>query len=88
MTCQSEGATHHNACDCREEYVKRLEAVARAADMFLKRLEVVTNDEAYIRVWEIYWMHMGPYKGPQYKQKFDELKENIAALEEVSNDIF
>lgn len=23
--------THHHACDCREEYIKKLEAVVRAA---------------------------------------------------------
>lgn len=34
MTCKPEG-THHNACDCREEYIKRLQRVADVAEVVL-----------------------------------------------------
>lgn len=37
MSCKKdEGTTHHNACDCREEYISKLEGIAIAAEDYYR----------------------------------------------------
>jgi hypothetical protein len=55
-------------------------ALVKAANKFVKKIDMVHNDPAYYGVWATSQMHIGEYKGPKYDGELDELK---AALAEV-----
>ena len=62
--------------DLREEEIRELERAARA---LVDRLDFVHKHPAYMSVWQISQMHVGPYMGPQYKREFDRLKAALAS---------
>lgn len=55
MTCsKSEGATHHNACDRREEYLRSLEEKLKAANdciSVLRNSDSVMEQEATYKIY-------------------------------------
>jgi hypothetical protein len=66
--------------DALDKLRTRHAALVKAANKFVKKIDMVHNDPAYYGVWATSQMHIGEYKGPKYDGELDELK---AALSEV-----
>jgi hypothetical protein len=54
-------------------------ALVKAANKFVKKIDMVHNDPAYYGVWATSQMHIGEYKGPKYDGELDELKAELAS---------
>lgn len=45
-----------------------------AALALVEKMDEVGNDPAYLGVWTLAQLHLGPYKGPQYVKELEALK--------------